>query len=123
MMPICITEKTDTDRYAQYRFPNDAPFETLFFNNLKNKYQTAVKQNSSENASDNEDPSVLQLKILGQYRTAKFEVPQGFDKKPIEVRGATFDFEITAPTVWLEVGYAAGFGEKNSGGFGFCEIL
>jgi CRISPR/Cas system endoribonuclease Cas6 (RAMP superfamily) len=30
---------------------------------------------------------------------------------------------VTAPSAWLRLGFDAGFGGKNSGGFGFCEVL
>ncbi len=114
---ICLTEKTETDRYAQFRSPNDAIFKELFFKNLHNKVQTVLKQNIAP-------PQYLDLKILSEPRMWSAIVPsddpEGKDTKTI---GYRFDFEITAPAEWLSIGYDAGFGGKGSGGFGFCEVL
>ena len=34
-----------------------------------------------------------------------------------------YDFELTAPTQLLRIGYEAGFGENTSMGFGFVEMI
>ena len=116
---ICITEKTEHDRYAQFRSPDDANFKHLFFTNLRDKVRTALKQNDIE-----APPQYLDLKILSEPKKWSATVPaEAHGGKDIRTIGYRFDFEITAPPEWLRVGYYAGFGGKNSGGFGFCEIV
>lgn len=116
---ICLTEKTEHDRYPQFRSPDDAAFKHLFFTNLRDKVRTVLKQNDLEIP-----PQYLDIKILSEPKKWSAIVPaetQG--GKDIRTIGYRFDFAITAPAEWLQIGYYAGFGGKNSGGFGFCEEL
>jgi CRISPR-associated endoribonuclease Cas6 len=114
---ICLTEKTENDRYAQFRSPNDPHFKELFFKNLHNKVQTALKTKS-------DPPQYLDLKILSEPKKwsaiVPSDEPNGKDTRTI---GYRFDFEITAPAEWLRIAYDAGIGVNCSGGFGFLEIL
>lgn len=114
---ICLTEKTETDRYPQFRSPDDAAFKDLFFNNLAAKVQSAFPNEVIKT------PQYLDLKILSEPRKWSAIVPQNGSNKPIRTIGWKFDFEITAPAQWLEVGYLAGFGKNSSMGFGFSEVL
>ena len=116
-MPICISEQTVTDKQAQYRPPSHENFERLFFNNLKRKYQAFTNQQGVENTP------ALSLKILSTPRMKGLTTIKRTMPRPTKTIGYIFDFEITAPVEWLRIGYYAGFGGKNSSGFGFCEIL
>ncbi|MDZ7877149.1 MAG: CRISPR-associated endoribonuclease Cas6 [Saprospiraceae bacterium] len=114
---ICLTEKTETDRYPQFRSPDDAAFKDLFFNNLAAKVQSAFPDEAVAT------PPYLDLKILSEPRKWSVIVPQEDSNKPIRTIGYKFDFEVTAPAQWLEVGYFSGFGKNSSMGFGFSEVL
>lgn len=115
---ICLTEKTESDRYPQFRSPDDVHFKTLFFNSLEAKVQSALKGETPILP-----PQYLDIKILSEPRKWSAIVPQEGSAKPIRTIGYRFDFEVTAPVEWLEVGYFAGFGGKSSGGFGYCSVL
>jgi CRISPR-associated endoribonuclease Cas6 len=116
-MPICVSEKKETDKHAQYLSPDDAHFEQLFFGNLNHKYCALYKDNALKISAQ---PT---LKILNTPKSKKFDVIKKEVDKRTEVRGFVFDFEITAPIEWIKMGYEAGFGGKNSSGFGYCEVL
>jgi hypothetical protein len=52
-------------------------------------------------------------------------VPRGFDvnKKELEpMHYKPYEFELSAPIHWHEMGYAAGFGQDNAMGMGKCEV-
>ncbi len=115
---ICVTEKTETDRYAQFRHPDDANYKTLFFNNMAAKYRAATGSDANPIM-----PDYLDLKTLSEPKKWSTIAPQGIGNRVIKTLGYAFDFEVTAPTEWLKVNFAAGFGEKNSGGFGYCREL
>jgi CRISPR-associated endoribonuclease Cas6 len=115
-MPICISEQTLTDKQPQYRAPSHEHFERLFFKNIENKYQAAFGA-----SIPNSQPSTL--KILSEPRMKGLMTYKKELDRPIKTIGYTFDFEVSAPQEWLRVSYDAGFGIKNSGGFGFCEVL
>jgi CRISPR-associated endoribonuclease Cas6 len=116
-MPIFIQEKRDDQTQATYLSPKDNNYEKLFFGNLERKFQAAKRKTFKHPSSD------CLLRLLSSPKSRKFDVLKKELDKPIEVRGFIFDFEITAPVKWLRIGYEAGFGGKNSSGFGFCEVL
>ena len=121
---ICLTEKEETQRNAQFRYPSDANFKDLFFRNLIAKTQAML-----QNKNTTTPPDILgrgqhlNLKILTKYRKWSVVEPDDNSPKPIRTIGSAFNFEITAPVEWLEISFAAGFGGKCSSGFGFCEVL
>ena len=41
----------------------------------------------------------------------------------IKVKGAIYDFKITASPILIQVGLDGGFGEDTHFGFGFCELI
>ena len=115
---ICLTEKAENDRYPQFRHPDDASFKHLFFNNLRDKVRTVLKQD------DMDTPQYLDLIIGSEPKKWSTIVPsEERNGKDIKTIGYRFDFEVTAPAEWLRIGFFAGFGGKCSGGFGFCEVL
>lgn len=124
---ICLTEKTENDRYAQFRSPHDAPFKDLFINSLKSKVEAAHKHDLPPSQSClrlNGDAPYCDIKLLSEPRKWSAIVPSDEPHgRDIRTIGYRFDFEITAPAEWLRVGYYAGFGGKSSGGFGYCEVL
>jgi CRISPR-associated endoribonuclease Cas6 len=114
--PICISEQTDNDKQPQYLHPTHDNFERLFFSNLKNKHEAITH----ETLPITNNPLLM---ILSEPRMKGLTTYKKNLDRPIKTIGYTFDFEVTAPKEWLRVGFDAGFGGKNSGGFGFCEIL
>jgi CRISPR-associated endoribonuclease Cas6 len=91
----------------------------LFFRNLLAKCKAA---NNHGLTLDETQLGRCQLKILNTPRS-KLVVIKANTTQETKVRGFTYDFEITAPAELIEIGYKAGFGEKNSMGFGFGEYL
>jgi CRISPR-associated endoribonuclease Cas6 len=110
---ICIAEKREAERHVQYCRPDDAVFSELFFKNLEDKVTTVLGKQPP--------PQYLGFKLLSDAKKWSTKTPK--DGHLINTIGYQFDFELTAPASWLSVGYAAGFGSKNSGGFGFCEVI
>ena len=123
---ICLTEKTENDRYPQFRHPDDATFKHLFFNNLQDKVRTVLKQDALVPlcAGMQDDEPYLDLIIGSEPKKWSTIVPsEDRNGRDIKTIGYRFDFEVTAPAEWLRIGFFAGFGGKCSGGFGFCEVL
>ncbi len=115
---ICLSEKTETDRYEQFRSPDDANYKKLFYNSLASKVQAATGE-----APPQYSEAIFDLKILSEPRKWSTLVPQDNGARPIRTIGYKYNFELTAPTDFLQVGYFAGFGKGTSGGFGWTEIL
>jgi CRISPR-associated endoribonuclease Cas6 len=121
LSPLCLSvaEERHGRIMPQYLSPEDSRFEKLFFDNLLHKFM-ALPQFALAAA---EDADALQGDLFMQFRllsapkarliTIKKDTPQ-----ETKVRGYLFDFALQAPANLIEFGYAAGFGEKNSMGFG-----
>ena len=120
---ICLTEKTDNDRYPQFRSPEHPNFKELFFNSLEAKVLSTQPITNIPVTNIQSPPQYVDIKILSEPRKWSAIVPQGNSEKAIRTIGYKFDFSITASAEWLEVGYFAGFGKGTSGGFGFVEEL
>lgn len=110
--PICISEPVERNGklISQYLSPDDAGYEKRFFDNLNEKYQSANE--GLANPTGN-----CKLTVLSTPKSKLVSVKQGTHAES-KVRGYNFDFEIEAPKELIEVGYYAGFGEKNSMGMG-----
>jgi len=120
LSPIVIsTLDEEISENAQYLDPQHVNYYQLFFRNLFAKYKAA---NNPGLALDETQLGRCQLKILNTPRS-KLVVIKANTAQETKVRGFTYDFEITAPAELTEIGYKAGFGEKNSMGFGYSELI
>lgn len=117
LSPIVLSKKQDGSRNAQYLSPQDEEFGELLLKNLESKY-------SATNPARVWNPGRVnsKVKILSTPRSKLIKIKAGTPQET-SIRGYLFDFEITALTELLKLGYYAGFGEKNSLGFGSCEVL
>jgi CRISPR-associated endoribonuclease Cas6 len=116
-MPICLYEMTSHTKYPLFIKPNDKNFEALFLKDLRNKLDLMFPQNNHFSTIR------PMIKILSAPKSKKFEIIKKGSSKLTSIQGYIFNFEITAPIEWIKIGYYAGFGEDNSSGFGYAEIL
>lgn len=117
-MPICISQNVQEKRYAQYLSPTHTAYETLFIRNLLNKYQAALHTETDARPTLDTQAFEANFKLLSPTPKSKL-----LTIKSSKIKGYLFDFELTAPVELQEVGFSAGFGGKNSVGFGFCDVL
>ncbi|MEZ5044012.1 MAG: CRISPR-associated endoribonuclease Cas6 [Saprospiraceae bacterium] len=107
LTPLCISHDVASEKHPQYLSPEAANYGALFSQNLIRKQR--AKQGISAGPSDHTLEEPFGFKLLSSPR------PKLFRLKDIEVKAYLFDFELTAPVELMELGYYAGFGEKNSG--------
>jgi CRISPR-associated endoribonuclease Cas6 len=112
--PIVITKKTDISSNAQYVSPEEDGYDDLLFNNQIAKMEAFGKPDRFSKP--------VRFKLLTPPRSKLIKIKASTPQET-SVRGFLFDFEINAPPEWLQLGYYAGFGEKNSLGFGSCEVI
>lgn len=114
--PVCISrpEERNGRLIAQYLHPEEADYAARLFNNLAEKFQAA---NPGAKLPDREQ----KFKILSKPRSKLITIKKG-EAGESKVRAYLYDFEIEASPELLRVGYYAGFGEKNSMGFGMGEV-
>lgn len=107
-------------KHAQYISPEESDFETLFLNNLTNKYIALVSAGIIP-SSKGREVADMSFKCTAKPRQKLIKVKSGTAAE-VMLRGYLFSFELKAPQELLQIGYFGGFGEKNSLGFGCCDI-
>lgn len=115
--PVCITHHLEGKKYANYLAPNSENYKHLLFQNLIHKYQSIMPDN------DGFDGQEMSFKLLTSQPKSRLITIKAFSPEATKVRGYLYDFEVTAPIELIKLGYAAGFGEKNSIGFGCVRVL
>lgn len=113
LSPICIARMRD-DRTAEYLSPEIPGYGKLLVQNLVRKSGALIGAES--------DPIIQELpdfrfRLLNKPRKKGVHI-KAHTAGHTQVIGYLFHFELTAPVELHEIGYDAGFGEKNSMGFG-----
>jgi CRISPR-associated endoribonuclease Cas6 len=126
LSPLCVSiaEERNGKLMPQYLSPDDNRFADAFFANLVQKYIAAGMQMPQPvgEAADASEEVPMQLRLLSAPKSRLLTIKAG-TREESRVRGFTFDFDLQAPASLLEFGYQAGFGEKNSLGFGCVEVI
>lgn len=124
LSPICLGAYEDGNLHAQYRSPANSDYEALLLQNLTNKLQTAGHYATTwlpQQVLAAEKPR-LSLRLLSEPRK-KGIILKAHTPQQTQVVGYLFDFELITPAPLQEIGFYAGFGEKNAQGFGCVSIM
>jgi CRISPR-associated endoribonuclease Cas6 len=133
LSPILISYKnTENQKYAEYKHPEDKNYGDLLVKNLVEKYNAfyATETNPASPAADRTgrvepmDPDNLDYEFtpLSKPKSRLITIKSG-TKQESKLRGYLYKFHLKAPAELIRLGYYAGFGEKNSLGFGCGEIV
>jgi CRISPR-associated endoribonuclease Cas6 len=119
LSPLVVSEVRlqNGKKMSQYLSPQDEGYAVRFLDNLAHKYQAARPQTPLP------DTKEWSLKVLSQAPKSKLSKLKADTPQETLIRGYLFDFELSAPAEVLRFGQEAGFGEKNSMGFGCCQVL
>lgn len=123
LSPLCLGASEEGTPHAQYRSPTSPDYAGLLLNNLIHKLQTAGHYTptwAQQQATTMESPQ-LSLRLLSEPRKKGITL-KSHTAQQTQVVGYLFNFELTAPAQLQEIGYYAGFGEKNAQGFGCVEV-
>ena len=121
--PIVISKPhlTNSKMKAQFLSPKDEGYKAFFLQNLIRKYDsyaTFTGNSVSPHFHETMDWQLASPHVKSSLQTIK----AGSDQQT-KVRGFSYRFHLTAPEPLMRIGLLAGFGEKNSLGFGFGESL
>jgi CRISPR-associated endoribonuclease Cas6 len=115
LSPICVSRLRE-DGSAEYLSPEDGQYGELLLNNL------VRKEKALQFAHTEPRPSLpYRFKLLNAPRKKGVHIKEG-TAGHTQVIGYLFNFELLAPPELHEIGYHAGFGEKNSMGFGCVRL-
>jgi CRISPR-associated endoribonuclease Cas6 len=115
LSPICVS-RLRSDGTTEYVHPSDESYGKLLTKNLYRKaaaFQLANLQG---------EEVAVKFRLLNTPRKKGIHIKEGTENHT-QVVGYLFHFELDAETELHEVGFYAGFGEKNSMGFGCVDIL
>ncbi len=113
LSPIVVSSARE-DMTKAYLSPTDCRFGALLIGNLKQKYKLY-------HGHDYTDIVKPEFELLGEPKQKGITLKQS-GEFPIKVIGYQFSFRLSADSALLQMGYAAGFGEDNSMGFGMCQL-
>lgn len=123
LSPILISQHIEGMRTAAYREPSHPEYVRLFFDHLTGKFAAALQAGLIASPTPpNAMGESMTLRINSSPKT-KGIIIKANTPQQTKIIGYLFEFEITAPEVLLQVGYFAGFGEKNSLGLGCCRLF
>jgi len=111
---VVISRLNEGEHYARYLSPEDPEYGSLLRSHFLNKYQTVP------NAAPLPEGFEFGFRLMSGPRSKLITV-KPYTSQQSKVRGYIYDFELTAPAEIHRLLLAAGCGEKNSMGFGWCE--
>lgn len=123
LSPICVSRSVERSgkRSAEYLHPSHPEYERRFIDNLVYKYLAAT--NKMGEAKENlKNPAEFKFAYKEPAKSHLETIKAGMPEET-RVRGYFYNFTFTAPPELQRLGYLAGFGEKNSLGFGFVECI
>jgi CRISPR-associated endoribonuclease Cas6 len=119
--PILVTTKIhENQKYPQYLKPGENFYNEKIKNNLIRKYAAICSYNMKE--MDLSHANGFDFKYITVPRKKGVDIKVNTPEKT-HIIGYEYDFSISGPPELLKTGYYAGFGEKNSLGFGCCGVL
>lgn len=120
--PVIISHYDGVHKYAQYISPENELYPEQLYNNLISKYvaiaETVNKDFTSEEAMAEHE---FCFSIENNPKQKLIRIKAGKEGETY-LKGFEYSFSLTAPVELIKIGYYAGFGEKNSLGFGCVEV-
>ena len=123
LSPIVVSEPISNTGKLRAKFlsPTDENYEHYLLQNLIRKYEsyaTFTGNSISTDYSQNLSWKLASDKVKSSLETIKASTPA-----QTKVRGYNYTFRLQAPIPLMRIGLLAGFGEKNSLGFGCGEVI
>ena len=131
LSPILVSYKhSEKQKYATYIHPGDEHYGDLLIKNLAAKYHAFYAGQTLTNDGDGrDDPGVPYIdnmdyffKPSGKPKSRLITIKSG-TRQESKLRRCLYRFRLKAPVELIRLGYYAGFGEKNSLGFGCGEMV
>ncbi len=124
LSPLCLSRSDPDRKHAIYLHPGEAGYADYLFNNLLYKYLSTKEPGTAfeKLKARMEAQQPFSLEILDEPKSRLMRIKAGHPEET-RVRGYHYRFRISAPPELLALGYHAGFGEKNSMGFGCVESI
>jgi CRISPR-associated endoribonuclease Cas6 len=121
LSPLTMSVRTAGQRWAQYLAPEDPQFAAAVRANLERK--CALVQALQGEAAEVPPAKVFSLTFDPYYQARHGRrISKLIEYKGTKIRGYQAPLTVTGPPELLGIGYACGFGDRNSQGFGMVEV-
>lgn len=114
LSPLAVAVKNEEGK-PHFIEPNDPRMEQAIYKNLCQKHLAYYGEEFRENSNS-------KFELLTPFRKRGIAIKAGTPQQT-KVIGYTYQFKLTAPEELQKLGYSAGFGEKNSMGFGCVGVV
>ncbi|MEI6679507.1 MAG: CRISPR-associated endoribonuclease Cas6 [Mariniphaga sp.] len=115
LSPLFVSGKVEGRQYAQHFSPQYEGYLQLLINNLKAKFKVFTGNESIFNVQN------AAIELLSTPKQKGITIKAGTPQET-KLVGYQYNFKLKANAELLRMGYYTGFGEKNSMGFGCCQI-
>jgi CRISPR-associated endoribonuclease Cas6 len=113
--PVVISLKDENSKYAHYLAPSDEIYNELLQQNILSKYDSIPNRSIFPENMD------FQFELKSEAKSKLITI-KSYTPEQSKIRGFVFDFLLTCPIEIHQLILATGLGEKNSMGFGWCEV-
>jgi CRISPR-associated endoribonuclease Cas6 len=121
MSPISVTTIEEVKPANPYLLPDNDAYDVSFFHHIMRRFKAAMQYKSLANLKLVDPSFGMHFKVFGQPKSRLIHLKPNFDGIT-QLRGFSYEFEVTMPPTVTEFCYYAGFGEYPQLGFGFVEI-
>ncbi len=120
--PISVTHVEEGKAANLYPMPDSEEYDLAFFTHLLRRYKAGMN-NRPLNSEGLLDPSYpLNIRVLSQPKSRLIHLKPNTEGLT-QLRGFSFDFEVTMPQNLMDFVFSSGFGEHGHLGFGFVELM
>ena len=119
--PISVTSVEEGKPGNQYILPDNDYYDISFFHHLVRRFKAAKEYKSLAQLKLLDPSFPMEYKISSPSKSRLIHLkpnPEGLS----QLRGFTYEFEVSMPIHLMEFAYYGGFGEFPFLGFGFVEI-
>lgn len=119
--PISITTIEETKSANPYVLPDNVEYDISFFNHIVRRFKAAQQYRSLAGLKLLDPAFPMQYKLHGLAKSRLIHLKANTENIQ-QLRGFSYEFEVSMPTPVMEFCYYAGFGEFPHLGFGYVDI-
>jgi CRISPR-associated endoribonuclease Cas6 len=119
--PISVTSIEDVKAGSPYTLPDNPEYDISFFHHLVRRFKAARQYRSLAQLKLLDPAFPMHYRLLGQAKSRLIHLksnPEGIS----QLRGFSYEFEVSLPIHLMEFCYYTGFGEFTHLGFGYVDI-
>ncbi|HMX39604.1 MAG TPA: CRISPR-associated endoribonuclease Cas6 [Saprospiraceae bacterium] len=119
--PISITSLDEVKTANPYLMPDSETYDISFFNHAVRRFKSAMQYKSLAGLKLLDPAFPMHYRITGQSKSRLIHLKPNVEHLS-QLRGFTYEFEVSLPVPMMEFCYYSGFGEYPHLGFGYVDM-